>query len=199
MRKSTISEKTCLFGGTFDPIHKGHIHIAKSAQEKLQLDRIIFLPCRQSPHKLNYTPADDHHRLAMCKIATAGLPWAEVDNYDLTAPNPSYSWRTAEAFKSRYPHAELYWLMGTDQWLALPHWHQPERLAQLVKFIVFSRGEKAKPQELALPFTIDGDHPSSATEIRAQLQAGKMPHALQPEVLEYIIDHQLYGFYNQAR
>ena len=119
---STHAEKPqriCLFGGTFDPIHLGHTHIARAAVEQLELDLVLFLPCRQSPHKTDQQHADAKHRLAMCRLATADFPWAEVNDHDLTSPPPSYSWRTAQAMQKNFPLAQLYWLMGTDQWDAL--------------------------------------------------------------------------------
>lgn len=186
------SKRICLFGGTFDPIHLGHTHIAAAAVKALQLDTVLFLPCRQSPHKIGELHAADHHRLAMCQLATEDLPWATVDDFDLTAPEPSYSWRTAEAMTKTFPNTRLFWLMGTDQWQALPNWNRPHRLAELVEFIVFSRGEDPEPRDGYRMHSILGTHPASATQIRAGIAHGKHENWLHPDVYSYIREHSLY-------
>lgn len=191
-------QRICLFGGTFDPIHLGHIHIARKAKEAFELEKVIFLPCKQSPHKQSKQHAEEKHRLAMCKLAISELPWAEVDDFDLTAPPPSYSWRTAESFAKKYPDSRLYWLMGTDQWEALPRWSRPEYLASLVEFIVFARGEFPKARPSYQLHALKGNHPASATAIRNELHSIKPPNKayshewLSPKVTKYILQHKLY-------
>ena len=140
--------KICLFGGTFDPIHLGHLHIAQAAVDELELDKVIFLPCKQSPHKSNHAQASEDDRLEMCRIATADIHWAEVDEHDLVAASPCYSWRTAENIATRFPDAELYWLMGTDQWQALPEWNRPNHLAHLVKSSSTHAGRLPHPDKV---------------------------------------------------
>lgn len=188
----TARQNICLFGGTFDPIHLGHTHIAKAAVDELQLDRVIFLPCKQSPHKQGQDHASEHHRLEMCRLATAGFDWAEVDDFDITAPAPSYSWRTAEAMTRRYPEARLFWLMGTDQWQSLPEWDRPEHFASLVECIVFTRGDAPEPMKGYRLHTISGNHPASATAIRKSAATHLHTDWLAPEVRDYIVAHHLY-------
>ncbi|MCP5535823.1 MAG: nicotinate (nicotinamide) nucleotide adenylyltransferase [Akkermansiaceae bacterium] len=184
--------RVCLFGGTFDPIHLGHTHIAQAAVQQLGLDRVIFLPCKQSPHKPGHQHASASDRLAMCRLATAGLGWAEVDDFDIIAPAPSYSWRTAEAMAERFPNARMFWLMGTDQWHALPRWDRPDHLASLVEFIVFNRGDTPGDLPGYRLHAIPGHHPASATAIR-ESAPGDLPTAwLAPEVADYIRANQLY-------
>ncbi len=185
--------KICLFGGTFDPIHLGHLHIAEAAMHALKLDRVIFLPCRQSPHKSEQAHAGSGHRLEMCRLATSGLEWAEVDDHDLTAETPCYSWRTAEYFAAKFPQAQLFWLMGTDQWRALPRWNRPDHLASLVEFIVFTRGQNPEPREGYKLHSIKGDHPASATMIRSSGGGKLHTEWLAPEVASYILSHGLYS------
>lgn len=186
------SEKICLFGGTFDPIHLGHIHIASEAVAQLGLDRIIFLPCQQSPHKTGQQHAEAIHRHAMCELAAHSFDWAEVDDHDLTTPPPSYSWKTAQAMRKRFPDARLFWLMGTDQWEALPRWDQPDKLSHLVEFIVFARGEEPTPRQGYRMHAMKGDHPASATQIRQSIRGHDTPPWLHPEVAQYIKSHKLY-------
>ena len=185
-------DKICLFGGTFDPIHLGHTHIATVAVQQLGLDRVIFLPCRQSPHKEGLQPASAEARLSMCQLATEELRWAEVDDMDLTSPPPSYSWRTAEAMAARFSGARLFWLMGTDQWQALPRWSQSERLANLVEFIVFSRGAPPEAQRGFRMHAIDGHHPASASLIRQAPNGSNAQQWLHPKVSHYLESHSLY-------
>lgn len=184
--------KICLIGGTFDPIHLGHTFIAAEAVRQLHLDKVIFLPCKQSPHKLNKQNAPDVDRLEMCKLATSNLPWADVNDFDLTAPAPSYSWRTAEHFKKLYPNAELHWLMGTDQWIALPRWNRYQHLASLVKFIVFTRGADPISHPDLTCTTLHGNHQASATSIRNNPNSPTTTAYLNPEVKTYIQTLNLY-------
>lgn len=186
------TQKICLFGGTFDPIHLGHIHIAKAAVKQLDLNRVLFLPCRQSPHKTGQQHAGATHRLEMCRLATAGLAWAEVNDYELTAPTPSYSWRTATEMTARFPRAQLFWLMGSDQWQSLPLWNRPNYLAEFVEFIVYSRGNIPTPRAGYRMHAIHGDHPASATQIRESASTGLRKDWLTPNVASYITDKHLY-------
>lgn len=157
------------------------------------MDKVIFLPCRQSPHKLSKQNAADKHRLHMCQLATANLPWAEVDDFDLISPPPSYSWRTAEEMKARYPDAELFWLMGTDQWDSLHRWNNIEHLTELVQFIVFTRGSSPSKKEGLTCTPLYGSHLASATKIRNTLQSPQSIAWLHPNVAKYMAEKELYS------
>ena len=180
-------KRVCLFGGSFDPVHAGHLAIAAAARRACDLHRVVFLPAARSPFKaegsLLFADAD---RLAMLRVATSGLPWAEVSELDMRLPAPSWSWRVAEAWQAAHPDQELYWLLGTDQWELLHLWARPERLAELVTFIVYYRGGKepeprAGVRAVFLPGAV---HPASSSAIRAHLTAGaEVPHGwLAPRV-----------------
>jgi nicotinate-nucleotide adenylyltransferase len=192
-----MNRRIALFGGTFDPIHRGHLEIAQQAVDALSLDKVIFLPCRTSPHKIGVETAPPADRLEMVRLATAGLPWAEVDDHDLTAPSPAYSYLTAEEMMRRHPGDHLYWLMGADQWRALPRWAEPERLAAAVDFIVSARDGAPLPHPAWVMNVIEGAYAVSATAIRSRIQAGGMPlEWLPPGVAAYISAH---GLYRQSR
>jgi nicotinate-nucleotide adenylyltransferase len=164
-------KRIALFGGTFDPVHLGHVHMAKLAKEAADLDEVRFLPCRISPHKLGRATAPAEDRVEMLRLATKGLPWAKVEDYELTGPEPSFSYLTAEALSAKEPGAEWFWLMGGDQWEALTRWKHPERLAAVVTFLVLARGgETPQPREGFRMLVIPGDHPASATAIREGIQ-----------------------------
>ena len=186
-------EKIALFGGTFDPVHRGHIHLATLAKEALELDEVRFLPCRISPHKVGSAPASGEDRCEMLRLATAGLPWVVVDDFELRQPGPSFSYQTAEAIADRFPAARLFWIMGFDQWDSLPRWKNPERLAELVEFIVLARGETPHPREGYRLHVIRGEHPASATAIRHAIFRGELGHPwLLPAVAEWIAENGLY-------
>ncbi len=185
--------RIALFGGTFDPVHEGHLHIARLAHQQAQLNEVIFLPCQQSPHKSARSQASMADRIAMLQLATADEPWIRVDNYEATAPSPSYSYRTVEYFVENTPDTEWFWLMGCDQWLALPRWKNPEILARHLTFLVFSRNETPQPREGYRMQHLLGDHPASATALRDPKSAHHL-HAdwLSPAVLDYIHSNGLY-------
>ncbi len=167
------TRRIALFGGTFDPVHLGHLHLARLAKDTLSLDEVRFIPCRISPHKLGSEPTPADERLAMLRIATAGLPWAVVDDVEAGREGPSYSWLTVCEMRERFPQARLFWIMGTDQWETLPHWAHPERLAACVEFIVFSRGAPPVAREGHVLHGVHSDHPAAATRIREALAAGE--------------------------
>ena len=182
-----------MFGGTFDPVHLGHVHLAGLAQQALGLDEVRFLPCRISPHKAGREPTPAADRLKMLGLATVDLPWAVVDDCEVRRDGPSYSYATAEAMRERFPGARLFWILGGDQWVALPQWRHPERLAACVEFIVFSRGGVPLPRAGYGMHVLAGTHPAAATAIREAFARGQTRHPwLAPAVAEWIVTHQLY-------
>ena len=182
-----------IFGGTFDPVHLGHTHLAALAQSAFGLDEVRFMPCRISPHKTAEEPTPAAARLAMLRLATAGLPWAVVDDFETRRDGPSYSWQTAESMRQRFPDARLLWLLGSDQWDALLRWSHPERLAACVEFIVCTRGAQPLPRAGYRMHALTAAHPASATAIRTALAAGATGHPwLDPHVADWIAEHHLY-------
>jgi nicotinate-nucleotide adenylyltransferase len=185
--------RIALFGGTFDPIHRGHVEIARRAKDLLELDEVRFLPCHTSPHKVGVASAPAEDRLEMARLATRDLPWAVVDDFDVTRPPPAYSVETVEEMRRRFPDARLFWLMGADQWRALPRWRDPERLAERVEFIVFARDGAPAPHDGWRMHFLTGTHPASATELRESLARGETGlEWLEPEVESYARRRGLY-------
>lgn len=181
----------CLFGGTFDPIHLGHLALARAAVEQAGVNEVRFLPCQTSPHKQGVLTAPPAERLEMVRLATADLSWATVDSHDLDAPQPAYSIHTAEFMQNRFPEAKLSWLLGVDQWNALPRWHQVERLAEIVDFIVGCRdGESPVPREGFSMQVLSFNHPASATEIRASAASGGLLRSWLPASVADFIEKQ---------
>lgn len=182
-----------LFGGTFDPFHNGHLFLINQAMQQSELDSIIVLPCQISPHKINSDINSPLHRITMARLACAECENIIVDDFELTQAPPSYSWRTVEHFRTIMPDAELFWILGYDQWQALPQWANPQYLANHLTFLVFARkympenrtGWRMKP--------INGTHPASATAIRSTDSAHFLDHDwLHPNVLHYIEENGLY-------
>ncbi len=183
-----------LFGGTFDPPHCGHLQIAAAAVQECRLDKVIFLPCHQSPHKASPPQASGPQRLAMLQLATARAAWAEVSAWELQRAEPSFSWQTAEHFATQFPGAKLHWLLGEDQWQALDRWSRPEHLAKLLTFIVFPRaGQTPTPNPRFKAHFLAAEFPGRATEIRAALQAGRAAAHLPASVAQYIAEQKLYA------
>ena len=163
--------KTCLFGGSFDPIHTGHLAIAKAAVECAGLDCVVFLPAACSPFKTGKTACfAPQQRLDMLYRATQGLPWATVSDLDLILPPPSWSWRIVEVWRQQHPQDELYWLMGTDQWEQLHKWARYDYLTEHLHFIVYHRDTPQQPRDGVRATFISGAHPASSSAIRQALQ-----------------------------
>jgi nicotinate-nucleotide adenylyltransferase len=188
------SPRLALFGGSFDPPHRAHLAIAAAAVEQCALERVIFIPCQVSPLKGRQPAAPGAHRLAMLRLAVAGLPWAEVSDWELARPGPSYSWQTAEHFAALYPQAALHWLMGADQWESLERWARPDFLREHLTFIVFAReGIAPQPRPGWRAHFLEGAWPGSSTEARALLAAGQSAAALLPATVEeYAVRERLY-------
>ena len=189
----TATSKIGLFGGTFDPVHLGHLHLAGLAHDALALDEVRFLPCPISPHKLGSTPVSGEDRCEMLRLAIADLPWAVVDDFELRQAGPAYSYLTAEALAEKFPAARLYWIMGGDQWDALPAWKSPQRLARCVEFAVIARGEPPQPRDGYRLHVVRGHHPASSSAIRQALAIGAVSHDwLAPNVAAWIAAKGLY-------
>jgi nicotinate-nucleotide adenylyltransferase len=184
--------RIALFGGTFDPVHEGHRHVARLAHQQAHLDEVIFIPCQQSPHKTNSTSAGIDDRLAMLRLA-ATEPWMQVSDYEARTPGPSFSYLTVEHFIAEQPQAEWFWLMGCDQWNALPRWKHPEILARHLTFLVFSRGEIPQARDGYRMMHLQGTHPASASALRDASGAHFLdPHWLHPSVRDYLLAKKIY-------
>ena len=160
-----MTVKLCIFGGSFDPVHEGHVCVAEHARKYCGMDRVLFMPCSLSPLKEQAPSVTDDQRCRMIELALQGLDWAVLDRTDLELPPPSWSWRVAERTAERYPGAELFWLMGKDQWDSLEQWGRWEYLSSLVTFIVYRRGGVPSPRKGVRAFFIEGDEPASSTRM----------------------------------
>ncbi|HEY0257518.1 MAG TPA: nicotinate-nucleotide adenylyltransferase [Candidatus Methylacidiphilales bacterium] len=184
-----------IYGGTFDPVHTGHLLLARDALEQARLDAVLFVPCGQSPHKSRRPRATDAQRLALLRLGLRGEPRFWLTRCELDRPAPSYAIETAVEIREAFPRAELFWLIGTDQLIALDKWHRADDLRRLVKFVLLQRGETAVKNKsrtvlsLPQPRRID----ISATEIRHRVKS-RLPidHLVPSPVAAYIKRHALY-------
>src|SRR5215207_7346871 len=129
-----------LFGGSFNPIHYGHLGMARDAREKLQLDRVLFIPTGDPPHKQEGALAPANDRYEMVRLAITGEPSFDLSDVELRRTGKSYSIDTVRQLRRQYhPSAELYFLIGLDAFLDFPSWREPLALLQACRFVVISR------------------------------------------------------------
>jgi nicotinate-nucleotide adenylyltransferase len=185
-----------IFGGSFDPVHLGHLLVAQGAYEELGLDRLFFVPAGQSPFKQAAGPAPGPVRAQWLRLALAGKNWCEVDEQEIRREGVSYSVDTVRDYANRFPRAEIFYLIGADNVAALPEWRAAEELARLAQFVVIPRpGEPALP--LPRPFrgaTLRGwPLGVSSSVIRARIKSGQcIAHLVPAAVAEAIQNNQLY-------
>ncbi len=137
--------KIGIFGGSFDPVHNAHITLAEAARDALGLDRVIFVPVAHSPLKEGVPIASGDDRVEMLEAAIGKLEGFEVSDWELKRGGDSYSVDTAKHFAEMFPFAELYWILGADQLVALDQWKDAEELARIVRFAVMCRNETELP------------------------------------------------------
>jgi nicotinate-nucleotide adenylyltransferase len=178
--------KLGIYGGSFDPVHLGHLLVAQAAVEELALDRIFFIPAAQSPFKPANTLEAGAVRLRLLRLALAGNTHAEVVDEELRRGGVSYSVDTLRSFATRFPEAELFYLIGADNVAKLNEWREPAELARLAEFVVIPRpGEP--PVNFPAPFR--GRHLKgfpmgiSSSEIRRRLKAGLTVEHLLPDTV----------------
>jgi nicotinate-nucleotide adenylyltransferase len=186
-----------LFGGSFDPVHLGHLLVAQAAKEELRLDRLYFVPAAQSPFKPDRQPTLARERLRLLRLALAGLVWCEIDEQEIQRGGVSYTVDTLRDYAARFPGAEIFYLVGADQALQLRKWREPEELARLAQFVVIPRPGQETAGLPPAPFRgqlLTGFPVSiSSSEIRARIKAGLPLEPLVPAaVAEAIRNNGLY-------
>ena len=133
--------KIAVFGGSFDPIHKEHIQLAKEAIKSLRLDKLFVMPANMPPHKPGKILSANEDRLEMCRLAFENVEKVEVSDYEIAKGGTSYTYLTCKHFKNEYKNAEIYWLVGTDMLRDFPTWKEPNSILQDVTLAVCARAE----------------------------------------------------------
>jgi nicotinate-nucleotide adenylyltransferase len=186
--------KIAILGGTFNPIHIGHLILAEEAREKLGLERIIFVPAYLPPHKDNSHIAEALHRYSMVKLAIKKNNYFSVSDIEIKRDGRSYTIDTVREFKRTYPDDDLYFIIGSDLLKYLDDWKDLDEIIKMVKFVVATRPgyllEKIPSHIATLPIrAVD----ISGFEIRKAIEEDKSFRYLVPEaVFNYIGKHRLY-------
>jgi nicotinate-nucleotide adenylyltransferase len=186
------------FGGSFNPIHVGHLICARAAAEALGFERVTLVPSAQPPHKTSQTgmaPAAD--RLAMCRLAVQDDGFFAIDDLELHRPGPSYTIDTVRALRQN-GGSDVHWLIGADMLAILPQWHEAASLVEETRFIVMARpGWRMDWQKLPRAYQFLRDHvvqvpriDISATQIRQRVERGRAISYLVPRGVQEYIDRQ---------
>lgn len=193
--------KIGILGGSFDPIHNGHLNMAIKSYEQFDLDEVWLIPNGNAPHKDSDKMADAYHRLAMCQLVADEYPFLKACDIEITSKEYSYTYITVTKLKEMYPEHEFYFIMGADSLDYFEKWRKPEIIASVCKILVINRdefseedmAEKIRRINDIFPADIDIVHcpkvDVSSTELRQNLD---MSDVL-PAVYDYICEYDLYG------
>ncbi len=181
--------KIGLYGGSFDPVHIGHLAVAEAAKEQFELDRVIFIPTGNMPHKKGCV-ASNEDRIKMLELSFTDSTFF-VSDYETKRHEISYSADTVEYFKSIFPEDDIYFIIGGDSYAYIDKWYQPERIFKNATVLVYPRdNEKILPPAVELrvkPVRV------SSSEIRQKINLGEnVSNLLKKEVFNYIIENNLY-------
>lgn len=185
-----------VYGGTFDPIHNGHLHAVEQVQQAFALDTVLFVPTGQSWQKDHVSASDD--RLAMVELAVSGHPSCEVSRVDVDRSGPTYTVHTLAELAEQYPEDELFFILGNDAYAGIDSWKDASRLPELAQLVVMVRADRAEggvfPAKPRVNLMELAALPISATDIRQRVRDGESIAGLVPEAVErYIYEHHLYG------
>ena len=196
-----------LFGGSFDPVHRGHLRLAECCREQAHLDEVWLMPTATQPLKLDGPAASGKDRLEMLRLATAGMPGMVVSDHEVRHGGVSYTVDTLKALRAERPAAEWFLLLGADALRDLHAWREPERVLQLAMPLVVHRAGEPAPGFGVLTAWLDADRskeieevavamppvPTSSSEVRKLIAKGEPVGDHLPEgVAEYISSRGLY-------
>lgn len=196
-----------IFGGSFDPVHHGHMTLASCCLEQASLDEVWFVPNARQPLKPTGPHAEDSDRIAMLKLACADETRFTISTLEIDRGGVSYTVDTLAAIRESNPEDELFFLMGADSLEDLPHWHRPEEICRLAQPLFVRRAGSPLPDFELLEEVMSAEGaeqvaklqvempsmPISSSEIRQLIPTGGAWHSMVPEhVAEYIVERQLY-------
>jgi len=197
--------KLGILGGTFDPVHNGHLNIAVEVKQAISLDQVIFIPAGQSPFKVTYTMAPAEQRLEMLRLAVSDNPGLVISTIEVERPGISYTVDTLVELRRQYSDdTGLYFIMGWDSLEKFAEWREPSRIIELTSLVAVPRPGRTKPDLEPLEKSIPGissrvvflDSPEidiSSTAIREMVSNGRPIESLVPgAVTEYIKEYNLY-------
>ena len=189
--------KVGIFGGTFDPIHLGHLITAQSVREIRNLDKIIFIPSYVSPHKVDVESTSPEDRLEMIKLSIAGIDFFDFSDFEIKREKISYTIETLKEMKKRYNYLEF--IIGYDNIFQFHTWKDPDEIFKLAKIVVLKRKSSYPPPEKdkyynAAEFVQTRGIEISATDIRERVKNGlPINYLVTEEVKNYIYKNKLYG------
>lgn len=218
-------KRIALYGGTFDPVHVGHIEVARRVSELFEIEQVVFIPAQMAPHKIGRPVTEPIHRYAMLVLATQNERALTVSTFELDAPDRRYTVDTVAHFQRTLGDAaELFFIMGADSWSEITTWRDWERLLTMTNHIVVTRpgyepttahvgaiserivdlrsGNSVAPRAQGIFFTDVVMNDVSATNIRRLASAGRMEEVsglLPGPVLEYIKKYGIYREFNEAK
>lgn len=197
--------KAGIMGGTFNPVHKAHIELARQAYEQLGLDKVIFIPSKNPPHKTNIEIASDEHRFNMLKLAISGNSHFELSDIELKREGITYTLDTVSKLKTANPDIEYYFIIGGDSFMNFLKWRKPEEIIKYCRIVAAGRAGYTKEQldrqalniKQSLGTTVEfidiPDMAISSEMIRRFISEGNAVSDCIPEkVYEYILKHKLY-------
>ncbi|MGD8628952.1 MAG: nicotinate-nucleotide adenylyltransferase [bacterium] len=197
MRRVPLSKQQVrrlgILGGSFDPIHNGHLLCAEQLSEAVSMDRVLFIPCSRSPHKSSHVPAGDEHRMAMVRLAVRDHPLFEVSDIEILRGGVSYTVDTVRHFREKMgPDVEIWLLLGMDAYLDIPAWKDPDIVLSECRFAV-ARRPGCEERRLSADFEARTRFEDitavdiSSTGIRERLQEGKSIRYMVPDAVEVYI------------
>ena len=193
--------KIAVCGGTFDPFHRGHLDPVLAVRNRMEWDRVIYVPAWRQPFKLDHDSVSGYHRFTMAVLATRDFDMVLVSPIELERGGTSYSVETLEAFHAMYPMAAFDWVIGDDNVTQLGQWKRIERVLQLARFVVLTRsGGETIPSAVRrdrIVFAENNSVPVSSTEIRSRVRAGESIDGLVDPLVSRYIHH--YGLYKEAQ
>lgn len=194
----TKPERIGVLGGTFDPIHKAHLELARTALLEAALDRVVFVVAGRPPHKTGDVHASPEHRLKMAQAAIAADPPLNVSDIEITRDGPSYMADTLELLQKQYPNARLYLIMGMDSLVDLPNWREPERILKYARILAAQR----PGNHVSIPASLEGHYELlpfdqvniSSTQTRQRIAHNEDVSDVLPEaVIKLIQQEHIYG------
>ena len=219
--------RIALYGGTFDPVHAGHLEVARGVLQLFEIEKVLFIPAQMAPHKIGRPVTEPIHRYAMLALATQNDPQLSISTFELDAPNRRYTVETVDHFQRALGDStELFFIMGADSWSEITTWREWERLLSMTNHIVVTRpgyepaathvgaiserivdlrGGKMPPQSdvtKKIFFTDVAMRDVSATSIRRLASEGRVEELaglVSGPVLEYIKKYGIYRELNEAR